>query len=366
VGVSCGKEQEAYMYQAMVLEDMTRDGDGIMTCPLGECDDDVREWNPNNVDTHSCDAEILLCGLSLGDPDAPDYCEFNDNCPDEFNPDQLDSDGDGRGDACDTCALGLLPFEDLDGDCVSDDVDNCACPGSSIDLLTDCDSSTNPSPTCDTFANEDQANFDMDELGDVCDPDDDNDGLDDVREEMLMTDPFDPDTDDDGLTDGEEVNEYGTDPLDGDSDDDGLTDGEEVNEYGTDPLDPDTDGDGLSDGIEVSTGLDPLDSDSDDDGIPDGHDVEFIQNTIVALTDDVFQSNSPQGMRTAFLARLNNIERLIAEGALTKALMKIANLRRELDGCGADPDRNDWIRECTAQVQVRDFLDLLADNLTPP
>jgi hypothetical protein len=89
-------------------------------------------------------------------------------------------------------------------------------------------------------------------------------------------------------------------------------------------------------------------------------------NTIAALTDDVFRSRPPQGTRTALLARLNDIEVLIAEGALTKALREITDLRRKLDGCGADPDHNDWILECTAQVQVRDFLDLLADNLTPP
>ena len=28
-----------------------------------------------------------------------------DNCPDDFNPDQVDSDRDSRGDACDNCKL---------------------------------------------------------------------------------------------------------------------------------------------------------------------------------------------------------------------------------------------------------------------
>jgi len=46
--------------------------------------------------------------------------------------------------------------------------------------------------------------------------------------------------------------------------------------------------------------------------------------------------------------------------------MAISDLRRHLDGCGARPDKNDWILECTAQVQVRDFLDLLATNLAAP
>jgi hypothetical protein len=197
--------------------------------------------------------------------------------------------------------------------------------------------------------------------------DSDGDGLLDMDEiDVYGTDPLDPDSDDDGLTDGEEVNEYGTDPLDGDSDDDGLTDGEEVNEYGTDPLDSDTDDDGLPDGVEVSTDLDPLNPDSDNDGIPDGQDVEFLQNSIEALPDEVFRSSSPPGTRIALLNRLNDIEVLIAKGALKKALREIDDLRRALDGCGIEADRNDWIRECTAQIQVRDFLDLLADNLVSP
>ncbi|MCB9696944.1 MAG: DUF4215 domain-containing protein, partial [Alphaproteobacteria bacterium] len=131
------------------------------------------------------------------------------------------------------------------------------------------------------------------------DPDSDGDGLTDVEEDALGTDPNDPDSDGDGLTDGEE-DALGTDPLDADSDDDGLADGEESG-FGTDPLDPDSDGDGLTDGLEVGrdTGIpggtsdgnstpyagtdpswtpdadpssttDPNDPDSDGDGLSDG------------------------------------------------------------------------------------------------
>ncbi|MGI6495478.1 MAG: outer membrane beta-barrel protein [Kiritimatiellia bacterium] len=81
--------------------------------------------------------------------------------------------------------------------------------------------------------------------------DSDGDGLSDLREEELGTDPYDPDTDKDGLTDGEEVLTYKTDPLNPDSDYDGLLDGEEVRTYKTDPLDPDTDKGGVKDGHEV-------------------------------------------------------------------------------------------------------------------
>lgn len=66
-----------------------------------------------------------------------------------------------------------------------------------------------------------------------------------------------PDSDGDGLTDLQEE-QLGTDPNNPDTDGDGLTDYEEVVLYGTDPLNPDTDGDGFSDGEEVRAGYNPL------------------------------------------------------------------------------------------------------------
>ena len=64
------------------------------------------------------------------------------------------------------------------------------------------------------------------------------------------------DSDGDGLTDVEEK-KLGTNPYKADTDGDGLTDGAEVNVYHTDPLNPDTDGDGYSDGAEVINNFDP-------------------------------------------------------------------------------------------------------------
>ena len=140
--------------------------------------------------------------------------------------------------------------------------------------------------------------------------DTDNDGLSDHDEVILGTDPNNPDTDGDGLPDGWEVDnnldpldptgdngalgdpdkdglnnitEYrlGTDPNNPDTDGDGLMDGWEVR-HGFDPLDPtgdngalgDPDGDGLNNGEEQQLGTDPNDPDTDGDGIPDGEDPE--------------------------------------------------------------------------------------------
>jgi YD repeat-containing protein len=106
----------------------------------------------------------------------------------------------------------VIELPDADGDGISDEDDNC--PANS---------------------NVNQLDTDSDGLGDVCDPDDDNDGLSDLTELGIGTLPLDPDTDDDGLDDGQEVS-LGTDPLDEDSDDDGFSDGDEV-DAGSDPLD---------------------------------------------------------------------------------------------------------------------------------
>lgn len=65
------------------------------------------------------------------------------------------------------------------------------------------------------------------------------------------------DTDGDGLDDIRE-GDIGTDPNNWDSDGDGLSDGDEVIIWKTDPLNPDTDGDTYNDGDEVKNGFSPV------------------------------------------------------------------------------------------------------------
>lgn len=70
----------------------------------------------------------------------------------------------------------VISDEDRDG--IVDDDDNCA-----------------------SDANANQMDTDGDGQGDVCDADDDNDGLSDAKEVAAATDPLDADTDDDGVND---------------------------------------------------------------------------------------------------------------------------------------------------------------------
>ncbi len=89
--------------------------------------------------------------VPLPDQDRDSIPDDRDNCIDVANADQLDTDGDSRGDACDGCAFCLAcdrgPDHDEDGDQIPDGCDNCP-----------------------AYANAGQENADGDDLGDACDP----------------------------------------------------------------------------------------------------------------------------------------------------------------------------------------------------
>jgi hypothetical protein len=114
------------------------------------------------------------------------------------------------------------------------------------------------------------------------DGDPDADGLTNLEEQAIGTDPNSDDTDDDGLSDAVEdgggefisVTQTGTDPLNADTDGDGLGDGIEnpllefvdADQPGTDPNNGDTDGDFLGDSIEILNGRDPTVAEAIDGG----------------------------------------------------------------------------------------------------
>ena len=153
-------------------------------------------------------------------------------------------------------------------------------------------------------------------------PDTDGDGLRDGREVELGTDPLNPDTDDDGLVDGREV-ELGTNPKVADSDADELSDGDEVDKYGTNPLKSDTDDDGLPDGEEIGLGTNPLEADTDKDGLPDGKELQTGTNPLKADTDgDYWQDGTDPAPTNAMMPNILIIAVLLVVVVILTVLRK--------------------------------------------
>ena len=111
------------------------------------------------------------------DTDGDGVNDASDNCPTTPNSNQLNTDGDSQGDACDG---------DDDNDGVADGTDN-----------------------CQIVSNADQANTDGDSQGDACDLDDDNDGvLDDDDNCQLVANASQVDNDGDGLGQACDSNDF--------------------------------------------------------------------------------------------------------------------------------------------------------------
>jgi hypothetical protein len=137
-----GEEDNWYYIEISIL-----DFEGVYDAPAGLkqtlviSDAEVLELYNNGTNTYyhfreGCE-EVPPCNPAT-DADCDGFEDETDNCPNVFNPDQLDSDGDGKGNACDVCpddATDNCNVTDSDGDGVIDSEDECpgTPPGTDVD-----------------------------------------------------------------------------------------------------------------------------------------------------------------------------------------------------------------------------------------
>jgi len=199
------------------------DRDGI----LNEIDNCPTTPNRDQLDTDN-DGLGDACDAPSNDFDNDGVLDDIDNCPTISNSDQLDTDGDGIGDACDAP---VIPNNDFDNDGILNNVDNCPTVSNTDQLDTDgdgigdaCDAPVIPNndydndgilddvDNCPTVSNADQIDTDSDGIGDACDApvipsnDFDNDGiLDDVDNCPTISNSDQTDSDNDGVGDACDV-----------------------------------------------------------------------------------------------------------------------------------------------------------------
>ncbi|MEW5795241.1 MAG: thrombospondin type 3 repeat-containing protein [Candidatus Zixiibacteriota bacterium] len=280
-------------------EDADADGVGDV------CDNCPNTYNPDQSPSDAdndgvpddCDNCPAQANAGQEDADGDGSGNVCDLCP-GFD-DNADADGDNAPDGCDICP-GFNDFAHTDGDGIPDGCDNCPTVANPDQLNTDLDALGNacdpdddgdgiqdPSDNCPLIANSNQANNDGDSQGDACDTDDDNDGVPDTGDNCPFAananqldsdtdgqgDVCDTDDDNDGVADGSDncplvvnpgqANNDGDpqgDACDADDDNDGFTDDADNCPLAANASQLDTDLDGQGDAC---------DTDDDNDGVAD-------------------------------------------------------------------------------------------------
>lgn len=219
--------------------------------------------------------------FGIYDRDGDGIVDSEDNCPDVFNPDQADMDGDGVGDACDP---------DIDGDGIPNEEDNCPYVynpdqtdtsgdgvGDACSDDRDGDGIPDNEDNCPDVPNPDQKDTDGDGVGDACDPDIDGDGI--LNEDdncPYVPNPDQADMDGDGIGDA----------CDPDIDGDGIPNEEDNCPHVYNPDQADLDGDGVGDACDPDIDGDGFLNEDDlcprvpgsDQGCP-------AQDSLVVVTD---------------------------------------------------------------------------------
>lgn len=277
------------------------DGDNIGdVCDNDDDNDTVNDASDNcpvvaNVDQLDSDGDNSGNACDTDD-DNDSVLDGVDNCPLKANQDQLDTDSDTQGDVCDA---------DDDNDGVSDAED--AFPLDAAESAdADSDGVGDNGDNCPAVANQNQLDTDQDQQGNACDADDDNDGLTDTEEAALGTDPLLVDSDTDTIEDAVDncPIDANQDQLDTDqdqlgdvcdTDDDGdtISDVDEV-ANGTNPLLADSDTDGTNDNLDNC----PVDSNSDQsdidqDGLGNVCDDDDDNDGVADLLDNCPEVSNP-------------------------------------------------------------------------
>ncbi len=139
---------------SFVEDHLDLDANGLID---GSCEDATLQWDPSLTNTTDGDGDGVVNG--------------SDNCPMDWNPCQVDHDGDGIGTACDTCGGSSA---DSDGDGVLDGCDNCVNTPNPSQRDTDLDSIGSACDPCNGYRNSGPLaslpDTDSDGVPDECDP----------------------------------------------------------------------------------------------------------------------------------------------------------------------------------------------------
>jgi hypothetical protein len=248
---------------------------------LNDVDNCPDAFNPEQIDTDG-DSIGDACEDDEDDDGVPNT---EDNCPTVANLAQADTDDDGVGDDCDPCPfVPSANSRDFDGDGTPDACDNCVqiCNADQTDI--DGDGVGDVCDTCPKIPNVFQRDLDRDQLGDACDSDDDGDQILDADDNCpAALNPNQQDTDRDGIGDACDNCDSLENPGQLDRDNDGVGDvcdncPQDANRRQTnrdgddlgDACDPDLDGDGIDNENDNCPDLSSGNQrDQDNDGVGD-------------------------------------------------------------------------------------------------
>ena len=181
-----------------------QDGDGIINQCDTDNDNDSIEDDVDNCPLAANTDQLDTNGDGLGDAcdvDGDGIESTEDNCPATFNPEQLDANGDNVGDACDEDNDGIRSIDDncpattnVDQfDSNNDGVgDACDVDGDGIDSFID---------NCADVANTEQLDSDNNRRGDACQDTDDDGILDTIDNCDFIQNPDQTDSNNDGVGD---------------------------------------------------------------------------------------------------------------------------------------------------------------------